>query len=283
MFWTTFIDLCNKAGKSPNAVAAECGVKSSGTVTGWSKGSVPRAPILQKMANYFDVSTDYLLGDSALIYKREKEQNEHYGSLNDLYYHGVQSWINNGFFSADEKTILKAHFSGVLNRYKELVEETSGVKRTLKLYLKAIEPFNKKRSSPLTTQELSEQFLKQELGRAIDRLKRYIDVFAFHFAKTVADEELAEQIPSSVEGQESERWEVEEYRKHLLEEQAEMEHQKKLTLVTEDELEEMFMRYVQELTPDQQRMILAQMQSMTEQQKAPLPVFSQQITGETSL
>lgn len=63
MFWTRFIELCNEAGKSPNAVAAACGVKSSGTVTGWSKGSVPRAPILHKMADYFHVSVDYLAGN----------------------------------------------------------------------------------------------------------------------------------------------------------------------------------------------------------------------------
>ena len=63
MFWTRFIELCNEVGKSPNAVAAACGVKSSGTVTGWSKGSVPRAPILHKIADYFHVSVDYLAGN----------------------------------------------------------------------------------------------------------------------------------------------------------------------------------------------------------------------------
>lgn len=63
MFWTRFIELCNEAGKSPNAVAAACGVKSSGTVTGWSKGSIPRAPILHKLAAYFHVSVDYLAGN----------------------------------------------------------------------------------------------------------------------------------------------------------------------------------------------------------------------------
>lgn len=63
MFWTRFIELCNEAGKSPNAVAAACGIKSSGTVTGWSKGAIPRAPVLHKMAQYFHVSEDYLLGN----------------------------------------------------------------------------------------------------------------------------------------------------------------------------------------------------------------------------
>ena len=63
MFWTRFIELCNETGKSPNAVATTCGVKSSGTVTGWSKGSIPRTPVLRKMANYFGVTVDYLLGN----------------------------------------------------------------------------------------------------------------------------------------------------------------------------------------------------------------------------
>lgn len=60
------------------------------------------------------------------------------------------------------------------------------------------------------------------------------------------------------------------------------EQQKKPTPVTEDGLDEMFMRYVQELTPDQQLMILDQMQRMTGQQKEPSSVFAQQITGETT-
>lgn len=62
MFWTRFIELCNEVGQSPNAVAAACGVKSSGTVTGWSKGASPRAPVLHKLAQYFHVSADYLAG-----------------------------------------------------------------------------------------------------------------------------------------------------------------------------------------------------------------------------
>lgn len=60
------------------------------------------------------------------------------------------------------------------------------------------------------------------------------------------------------------------------------EQQKKPTPVSEDGLEEMFMRYVQELTPDQQLMILDQMQRLTGQQKEPSSVFAQQITGETT-
>lgn len=74
MFWTRFIELCNKAGKSPNAVAAACGVKSSGTVTGWRNGSVPRTTVLHKMADYFNVTADYLLGNVDLPFLFEDER-----------------------------------------------------------------------------------------------------------------------------------------------------------------------------------------------------------------
>lgn len=58
--------------------------------------------------------------------------------------------------------------------------------------------------------------------------------------------------------------------------------QKKPTPVTEDGLDEMFMLFVQKLTPDQQLMLLDQMQRMIGQQKEPSSVFAQEITGETT-
>ena len=64
MFWETYVGLCNKVGKSPNAVAAACGVKSSGTVTGWSNGATPRRPVLKRIADYFGVTVEYLSGEA---------------------------------------------------------------------------------------------------------------------------------------------------------------------------------------------------------------------------
>jgi len=62
VFWERFVELCNKAGEAPNAVAAKCGVKSTGTVTGWSNGAKPRAGVTRRIADYFSVSVDYLIG-----------------------------------------------------------------------------------------------------------------------------------------------------------------------------------------------------------------------------
>ena len=66
MFWENFSYLCSKAGLSPNAVAKELGIPS-GSITAWSKGSDPRNGTIKKIAEYFGVTTDFLLSD-----KKEK-------------------------------------------------------------------------------------------------------------------------------------------------------------------------------------------------------------------
>jgi transcriptional regulator with XRE-family HTH domain len=63
MFWKHYVDLCNQTGEAPNTVAAKCGVKSTGTVTGWSNGAKPRPGVLKRIADYFGVSVAYLLGE----------------------------------------------------------------------------------------------------------------------------------------------------------------------------------------------------------------------------
>ena len=61
MFYEKFVQLCNERKLFPTAVAQELGF-SSGTVTWWKKGRAPRDTALQKIAAYFGVSVDYLLG-----------------------------------------------------------------------------------------------------------------------------------------------------------------------------------------------------------------------------
>lgn len=62
MFWDIFVRLCQAKGVSPNAVARFVGVKSTGTVSAWKKGTLPRDGVLAMIADYFNVTTDYLLG-----------------------------------------------------------------------------------------------------------------------------------------------------------------------------------------------------------------------------
>ena len=62
LFYINYVALCNKIGKSPSAVAEEMGFMRS-VVTRWSKGTIPRQATLQKVADYFGVSVEYLLGE----------------------------------------------------------------------------------------------------------------------------------------------------------------------------------------------------------------------------
>ena len=60
MFWKTFVELCNQNNTKPNPVAKELGI-SSGSVTFWKNGKVPHHSTLIKIADYFNVTVDYLL------------------------------------------------------------------------------------------------------------------------------------------------------------------------------------------------------------------------------
>lgn len=61
MFWQKFEKLCAVKGSKPNPVAAEIGIGSA-TLTKWKNGTIPNGETLIKVAKYFNVSVDYLLG-----------------------------------------------------------------------------------------------------------------------------------------------------------------------------------------------------------------------------
>lgn len=61
MFWSNFEELCKKAGLSPNAVTASLGFGSS-AVTHWKKGTVPNGKSLARIADYFGIGVDDLMG-----------------------------------------------------------------------------------------------------------------------------------------------------------------------------------------------------------------------------
>lgn len=63
MFYDKYYELCKQKGVSPSAAAMEMGI-NKGTVSIWkSKGTTPQTAILGKIASYFGVSVDYLLGN----------------------------------------------------------------------------------------------------------------------------------------------------------------------------------------------------------------------------
>ena len=66
MFWKRFYNLCLRSGKRPNPIGREIGL-SSGIISKWKNGGIPNGATLMKLASYFDVSIDYLLGLSPFI------------------------------------------------------------------------------------------------------------------------------------------------------------------------------------------------------------------------
>lgn len=91
MFWENYLQLCNKVGKSANAVAAEIGFKSSGTVTGWKDGKIPYERNLKKIADYFGVTVDDLIGDDSA----QKEKPTAQGDVLKLdSYEDIDKWLD---------------------------------------------------------------------------------------------------------------------------------------------------------------------------------------------
>jgi len=60
-FFETYERLCRYKGMSDSAAAAEIGLSNS-TVTSWKNGALPRKPTIKKVADYFGVTIDQMLG-----------------------------------------------------------------------------------------------------------------------------------------------------------------------------------------------------------------------------
>ena len=63
MFYDIFAELCEKREIKPSKAAEECGINKSNVSSWKNNGYVPRGDALNKIAAYFGVSTDYLLGN----------------------------------------------------------------------------------------------------------------------------------------------------------------------------------------------------------------------------
>lgn len=62
MFYSNYVKLCSKINKSPSAVGEELGFTRA-SVTGWGNGATPRKSSLIKIADYFGITVEALMGD----------------------------------------------------------------------------------------------------------------------------------------------------------------------------------------------------------------------------
>ena len=73
MFYGRLLELCRENGKKITPVIRELGL-STGGIARWRNGSSPDGDTLYKVAEYFDVSVDYLLGrETSELSKKERE------------------------------------------------------------------------------------------------------------------------------------------------------------------------------------------------------------------
>lgn len=61
MFWENFLVECAKKQKSPAVVVEELGLSNS-MPTSWKNGALPRAANRKKIADYFGISVEELMG-----------------------------------------------------------------------------------------------------------------------------------------------------------------------------------------------------------------------------
>ncbi len=61
MFWENFVSQCEKLEKSPTTVVEELGFKRP-AVTSWKNGSLPQVKNRKKIADYFGITVEELMG-----------------------------------------------------------------------------------------------------------------------------------------------------------------------------------------------------------------------------
>jgi transcriptional regulator with XRE-family HTH domain len=78
MFWENFLKLCNKNNESPNNVCNKLKL-SNATATKWKNGSVPHNTTLLKIAEYFGVTVEYLIGETDIKTSSQLPQGGYHG------------------------------------------------------------------------------------------------------------------------------------------------------------------------------------------------------------
>lgn len=77
MFYERLCELCKEIGMAPSTfIEKEIGM-SKGNVSKWKEGKSPKSDTLQAIADYFDVTTDYLLGKSNIRKPNVEVYDEH--------------------------------------------------------------------------------------------------------------------------------------------------------------------------------------------------------------
>lgn len=125
-FFERYEQLCTEKGTKPqNAEMIKIAGVSSGAISGWKKGSLPKGDVLCRLAKFFNVTTDYLLGLNELrnpYYTNNINDSSVIQSNSSVAVTG--SILNSGSISApvytNEEKQLSKEETEILNVYRSL-------------------------------------------------------------------------------------------------------------------------------------------------------------------
>ncbi|MBQ8082253.1 MAG: helix-turn-helix transcriptional regulator [Clostridia bacterium] len=108
------LELLHERGITQKQLAEAIKV-STGNISDWKAGKAkPSIEVLSRIAEYFGVSIDYLVGRTDV---------PNTADLIDLYNIGVMRWINDRAFKPEEAAVLKDNFFELLLRYKTAINK----------------------------------------------------------------------------------------------------------------------------------------------------------------
>lgn len=81
MFYDNFKKLCDERNEKPYSLMRKLEVKSPHVIEQWKKGSIPHASLLQKIADYFGVTIDYLINGENIQHSEDPELDEYLEEL----------------------------------------------------------------------------------------------------------------------------------------------------------------------------------------------------------
>lgn len=76
MFYDIYAMLCRQKNKAPSRVALDLGLSKAAVSIWKNRGVIPNSETLQKIADYFNVTVDYLLGNETKKSSEEISEDE---------------------------------------------------------------------------------------------------------------------------------------------------------------------------------------------------------------
>lgn len=138
-FFERFSALCKESSETPNSLGKKLGI-SSGSITAWKNGTIPRMKTLDMLASHFRVSVDYLIGNvnNPLFYLDNERIKREINSYGDEYEKTPTTEGARGVAKTEDEEdmlLLARHMEPIPEEDRRQLKEQ--FKKSIELYLKA--------------------------------------------------------------------------------------------------------------------------------------------------